>query len=275
MATTAKIAKTRKKPKFDGPPPQPLPASAAGRAAIYRKFGLCRICFRRSGAAGLSARRDQGELVRQENDNEHDRSDRGPADADPQRPPGQARPPGRAGLELKLEVCRILKEEGFIKNFRRDRGRARATLLRIFLRYNARGHAGDQPLQRVSKPGRRVYRGADEIQPVLQRPRAGHRLDVAGPAHRPPGARAPGGRRGPLRGLVGGGDHVAHRKNADPDPQRESRSQIEDGVVHRRGPEGQGVAAALRRLSRSRSRTAQVTVARTGDDRSGARASTA
>lgn len=66
---------------------------------------------------------------------------------------------------LKLEVVKLLKDEGFIKNFREIAGTPVGTL-RVFLRYSADGVPAISHLQKVSKPGRRVYRKADEIQPV-------------------------------------------------------------------------------------------------------------
>jgi small subunit ribosomal protein S8 len=67
--------------------------------------------------------------------------------------------------KLKQEVCRLLADEGFIRSFRVIEGEGRNTL-RIFLRYSANGTPAISSLARVSRPGRRVYRGADEIQPV-------------------------------------------------------------------------------------------------------------
>jgi small subunit ribosomal protein S8 len=67
---------------------------------------------------------------------------------------------------LKSEICRILKEEGFIRNFRQLEG-APVSVLRIFLEYDPTGSPAISHLQRISKPGRRVYRGADDIRPVL------------------------------------------------------------------------------------------------------------
>jgi small subunit ribosomal protein S8 len=67
---------------------------------------------------------------------------------------------------LKMEVCRILKEEGYIKNVEMVEGEPRP-LIRVFLAYNKEGKPGIQRMQRVSTPGRRVYRGADDIKPVL------------------------------------------------------------------------------------------------------------
>jgi small subunit ribosomal protein S8 len=67
--------------------------------------------------------------------------------------------------KLKQEVCRLLQDEGFIRNFRVIEAETRNTL-RIFLRYSPDGIPVISSLERVSKPGRRIYRGADEIQPV-------------------------------------------------------------------------------------------------------------
>jgi small subunit ribosomal protein S8 len=67
---------------------------------------------------------------------------------------------------LKLEIVRILKDEGYISNFKvaDEEGRQ---LIKIYLKYGS----NDQPvitnLQRVSSPGCRVYVGRREIRPVL------------------------------------------------------------------------------------------------------------
>lgn len=66
---------------------------------------------------------------------------------------------------LKVEICKLLKQEGYIKNFRLLDG-APVGVLRIFLRYDQNGTPAISHLGRVSKPGRRVYRGADSIRPV-------------------------------------------------------------------------------------------------------------
>jgi small subunit ribosomal protein S8 len=67
--------------------------------------------------------------------------------------------------KLKQEVCRLLQDEGFIRNFRVVEAETRNTL-RIFLRYSPDGTPAINSLERVSKPGRRIYCGADDIQPV-------------------------------------------------------------------------------------------------------------
>ena len=68
--------------------------------------------------------------------------------------------------KIKCELCRILKEEGFIRDYEEIEGQPVGTL-RIFLRYTADGTSAIERLTRVSKPGRRVYRKSAELKPVL------------------------------------------------------------------------------------------------------------
>jgi len=68
--------------------------------------------------------------------------------------------------KLKLEIARILKEEGYINNYV-VKGDGVKRTLRVFLRYDGRGTSSISHLSRVSRPGRRVYIGAGEIPKVL------------------------------------------------------------------------------------------------------------
>jgi small subunit ribosomal protein S8 len=70
------------------------------------------------------------------------------------------------GSKLKLEVAKILKDEGYINNFT-TKGEGIKYAIRIFLRYDAKGTSSITHLSRVSRPGRRVYVGAAEIPRVL------------------------------------------------------------------------------------------------------------
>ena len=70
------------------------------------------------------------------------------------------------GSKLKMEVARILKEEGYINNYT-TKGEGPKYMIRIFLRYDAKGISSITHLSRVSRPGRRVYVGAGEIPKVL------------------------------------------------------------------------------------------------------------
>ena len=67
--------------------------------------------------------------------------------------------------KLKLEVCRILQEQGYLRGFRSIEGKPVGTL-RLFLRYSDEGTPAISYIQKISKPGRRVYRGAEELTPV-------------------------------------------------------------------------------------------------------------
>lgn len=66
------------------------------------------------------------------------------------------------GSKLKAEIARILKDEGFVANFRLiDDGRQGT--LRIFLKYGPGWEKVITDLQRVSRPGCRIYCGKGEI----------------------------------------------------------------------------------------------------------------
>jgi small subunit ribosomal protein S8 len=70
------------------------------------------------------------------------------------------------GSKLKLELARILKEEGYVNNYV-TKGEKPKFVIRIFLRYDAKGTSSISHLSRVSRPGRRVYVGSKEIPNVL------------------------------------------------------------------------------------------------------------
>ncbi|MDR2443116.1 MAG: 30S ribosomal protein S8 [Deltaproteobacteria bacterium] len=67
---------------------------------------------------------------------------------------------------LKVDIVRILKDEGFIKNFKVSRDNKQG-MIRVFLKYTDRNTSVINGLERVSKPGRRVYQKASELKPVL------------------------------------------------------------------------------------------------------------
>ena len=60
--------------------------------------------------------------------------------------------------KLKLEVTKILKNEGYIKNFKKV-VQDQKNHLRIFLKYDENKKPTIRGIERVSKPGRRIYRG--------------------------------------------------------------------------------------------------------------------
>ena len=68
--------------------------------------------------------------------------------------------------KLKIRVCEILKDEGFIKNFRVLEDTKQNTL-RVYLKYGPGNEKVISGLVRVSKPGRRVYVAHDKVPSIL------------------------------------------------------------------------------------------------------------
>jgi len=67
---------------------------------------------------------------------------------------------------VKTEIVKILKDEGYIDDYSRDAA-PHQDVLEIRLKYPAGGGRAITGMERVSKPGRRVYCGKDEIPKVL------------------------------------------------------------------------------------------------------------
>ncbi|MBI3354224.1 MAG: 30S ribosomal protein S8 [Nitrospirae bacterium] len=63
---------------------------------------------------------------------------------------------------IKGEIVKILKEEGFIKNYKFLKDK-RQGLIRVYLKYTQDEKQILTGIKRVSTPGRRVYSGVDEI----------------------------------------------------------------------------------------------------------------
>ena len=64
--------------------------------------------------------------------------------------------------KLKLEIVKILKTEGYIKNFKRV-NQDGLNCIRVFLKYDDANKSVIHGLERVSKPGRRVYSGYKDL----------------------------------------------------------------------------------------------------------------
>jgi small subunit ribosomal protein S8 len=68
--------------------------------------------------------------------------------------------------KLKVEIARLLKEEGYIKDFRVEAGEAYQHLV-VELKYGRGRERVLTDLKRVSKPGRRIYARKDRLPRVL------------------------------------------------------------------------------------------------------------
>jgi small subunit ribosomal protein S8 len=75
--------------------------------------------------------------------------------------------------KLKAEIARILQDEGYIQGFRiveepsEKSGKQPRQVIRVFLKYGPHGERVMTGLERISRPGRRVYLGAEDVPNVL------------------------------------------------------------------------------------------------------------
>ena len=70
------------------------------------------------------------------------------------------------GSKLKVEMARILKDEGFIKNYKFLKD-GKQGVLRLYLKYGQGQTSAVLSMKRVSKPGRRTYTRSKDLRPVL------------------------------------------------------------------------------------------------------------
>src|SRR5579862_2792025 len=68
--------------------------------------------------------------------------------------------------KLKIEIARILKDEGYVTNYKVVEEKGKKTL-RVFLRYTPERRSVITDLKRVSRPGSRRYVGKSEIRQVV------------------------------------------------------------------------------------------------------------
>jgi small subunit ribosomal protein S8 len=68
--------------------------------------------------------------------------------------------------QLKTEIARILREEGYILNYKLTEEGAKK-YIRLYLKYSPTNQPVISKIQRVSRPGCRVYAGSKEIPRVL------------------------------------------------------------------------------------------------------------
>jgi small subunit ribosomal protein S8 len=70
---------------------------------------------------------------------------------------------------LKAEIARILQDEGYIQGFKllEDAAITSVRTLRLFLKYGPHGERLITGVERISRPGRRVYFGKEDVPEVL------------------------------------------------------------------------------------------------------------
>lgn len=67
--------------------------------------------------------------------------------------------------KLKAEIARILKEEGYIANYKPTEENG-MKVIRVYLKYGVNNDSVIKELKRISRPGCRVYQGKDDIRRV-------------------------------------------------------------------------------------------------------------
>ncbi|MDY6823573.1 MAG: 30S ribosomal protein S8 [Thermodesulfobacteriota bacterium] len=70
------------------------------------------------------------------------------------------------GSRLKVEIAKLLKQQGYIKNYKFVKD-SKQGILRVYLKYDKNNQHVIYGIQRVSKTGRRVYAKSKDIDPVL------------------------------------------------------------------------------------------------------------
>jgi len=68
--------------------------------------------------------------------------------------------------KLKIEIVRILKDEGYIMNYRVAKDDSKVTI-KAYLKYDSDSRPVISKIERVSRPGRRVFAGSKEIPRVI------------------------------------------------------------------------------------------------------------
>ena len=73
---------------------------------------------------------------------------------------------------IKVDIARILQDEGYIQGFKlldesAEKSAGPIKTLRLFLKYGPHGEKLITGVQRISRPGRRVYFGRDDVPEVL------------------------------------------------------------------------------------------------------------
>ena len=68
--------------------------------------------------------------------------------------------------KLKIAIAEVLKEEGYVDGFKIEQGEANKSTLQIGLKYYS-GRPVIEKIQRISRPGLRIYKGSNDIPRVM------------------------------------------------------------------------------------------------------------
>ena len=68
--------------------------------------------------------------------------------------------------KLKIAIAEVLKEEGYVDGFKVEQGEPNKSTLQIGLKYYS-GRPVIEKIQRISRPGLRIYKGNNDIPKVM------------------------------------------------------------------------------------------------------------
>ncbi len=68
--------------------------------------------------------------------------------------------------KLKIAIAEVLKEEGYVDGYKIEQGLANKSTLQIGLKYYS-GRPVIEKIQRISRPGLRIYKGSNDIPKVM------------------------------------------------------------------------------------------------------------
>lgn len=68
--------------------------------------------------------------------------------------------------KLKIAIAEVLKEEGYVDGFKIEQGESNKSTLQIGLKYYS-GRPVIEKIQRISRPGLRIYKGSNDIPKVM------------------------------------------------------------------------------------------------------------
>jgi len=68
---------------------------------------------------------------------------------------------------MRVGIAEVLKQEGFITDYEVEEGQPSSTLT-VNLKYGVDGEIVIRSIDRISKPGRRIYASVDDLKPVLR-----------------------------------------------------------------------------------------------------------
>ena len=103
--------------------------------------------------------------------------------------------------KVKRGLAEVLKREGYIWDWEEMADKPHSHL-RVHLKYGPNGERIIRRIRRISKPGRRIYKGSDGLKPVLGGLGNQHPQHQPGRNQRPGSQAAPPGRRSALRSMV-------------------------------------------------------------------------